>query len=530
MADGGNFAGGIVNLTVEDEGESLPRDGIHLLRRARSTVLPLNERRLDIHRVVRTVVDGKVRYQTPKVGTTGTADIEEAAIALKRYCLRDMEARLAQQREDKGKKPATDMLCNEVYVEYMLAKGEDNSNADMFRGAIRDAKRAWPSNTRVSDVTRQLQKQFIEVNRKLKTKPWHAPGEPEAEDEFHDEVLPNDDPRRHYKDSSIESRLNLIFAMFRWAHAEGKQVSVPGKIRDKEWKAILESYKRPYTNEEMCAIINTAGRPGARCRVTPYSNVRRAMRHELYWRGLMTWLNTGCRAMTGHDILWQQLDIKERLVHLNPPGRPKTSKRRPMLPMTPTFAAEIESWLASGEVHPTYVCTHKGRHNVRQVWFDTVLKNAGVDYGSVQTLRQTVRTMFARKGVPNRIADRWTGHDEEEGADTGQQYYVLLGVGDDMRPFFQPCVDALEEWFDELQEGVDYPIGKRYARGRDPMKRSFSFTVRPSGGSWIGSAKAVTPAGSTEPRSAGAYTVNLRSNCVAGHSTNLLIGKGSEVI
>lgn len=521
MADGGQCLG-VIGILDDDDDESLPRDGIHLLRRARS-VAPVHERRLDIYRAEKRIVNGKSKWQTVKVGTTDTADIEQAEIELKRYCLRNMEAKLAQQRADDGKPPAIDMLCSEVYVEYMLAKGENNSNADMFRGVIRDARRAWPPNTRVSHIVRSMQLQFVEVNRKLKTKPWHAPGEPEAPDEFHDAILPSDHPDRHYKDSTIESRLNLVFAMFRWAHAEGKQVLVPGKIRDKEWKAVLASPKRVFTYDEMCAIFNAAGRPLARRRIAPYSNIRRPLRHEGNWRGLTTWVNTAARAMAGHDLTWDQCDRQARIIHLNPPGRAVTSKRRPMLPMTRTFAAELESWLVSGEVDPTFVVTHKGRHRKRQVWFDTLLAQAGVGYGSVQTLRRTVRTMFARKGVPNRIADRWTGHDEEEGADTGQQYYVLLGVGDDLRPFFQPCVEALEEWFDELQKGVDYPIGKRYARGKDPMKISFSLPYRAFE---LRAPRHSAPA--TQLVRLAPASVTLRSNCVATLSSNLLNRKESE--
>lgn len=476
MADG-NITTDDIDINVDEE--ELPRDGIHFLKRARSRVLPLHQRRLDIFRSEFRPVNGKARYQVIQVGTTATADVEEAEAALKRFVLTDIEAKLAQKKFDVegGKPPARDMRCSEVFVEYMLSKGEGNTNADSFRRAIVDARRAWPDDPRVSTIDRTQQKEFVKVHRKLKVKPWHAPGEPEAKDEYLATEEPNDSPNRHYKDGSIATRLQLIFAMFRWAHAESKQTIVPGKIRDDEWQPIVEVEERAYTDEEVMALLNAAGKPEARSRLGN-TEVRRPRRNEVFWRGMMNYLNWAARGECGNTIQWVQVKLEENEIELNPPGRRRTRKRRPTLPLTPTYRAEFERWLVSEERHPQFVCSHRGKARVRHVWFETLKRRAGITYGTVKTLRKTVRTMFDRYHVPARVADRWCGWVEEEaGASrTGRMFYNRAGIDWDMQRYFEPCIKALEAWFDDLQRGVDYPLGNRQPRGmRAPGAYSFRF-------------------------------------------------------
>jgi integrase len=512
-------------IVIDDDGpEVLPRDGIHFCKRARSRVLPLRHRRIDIYRF------DPDKRQTIPVGTTDTADIEEAEAALKRFCLKNIEAQLAQRKAQGGKSPAIDMLISEVFSQFMLARGEDKTNADAFRGAIKDARRAWPENPHVSEITRSMQEKFVETNRKLKAKPWTPPDEPEPKDEFLETEEPNGSPLRHYMDGTIDSRLALVFAMFRWAHADGRQISVPGKIRDSEWKPVTEATDRDYTNDEIAALLNAAGKPYERSRDVLNRQLRRRRRNDVYWRGMMNYLNFAARAEAGNSMMWAQLDLPNNVVRLNPPGRPLTSKRRPTLPMPPTYKAEVKKWLESDEVHSTYVCTFRGSYRKKHAWFETLKRRAGVTYGTVRTLRKTVRSMMERKGVPGAAADAWCGWlSLSAGASRTSRFYNRAGVGLDRARFLQPCVDALEAWFDELQPLVDYPLGNRQPRGADPMRASLTFSAGLGHGTWDTSKTAGVVVGSDLRRSLrGWQPVIVRGNCVATLSANLLIGKESE--
>lgn len=447
-------------IIIDDGPEVLPRDGIHFTRRRRSQVLARNKCILDIYRTI-----GR---QARKVGSTDTADIEEATIALKRFCLTNLEAQLAE-RQLGGKLPARDMLICEVFSEFMLARPTTFQNEEektriekanvCFRYAIIDAQRAWPDNPTVSSITRNEQKRFVKVSR--------ADG---------------------LKDSSIGNRLGLIFAMFRWAKAEGKQTEVPGKIRDEEWAPYTESSKDPYTLEQLAALLNEAGRirgPGRRRPDRPFVRARRE--HE--WRFMILALCTGARPDCINSLTWPQFlsYLDARVVRLNPAGRAQTRKRRPTLPVCPTLETELSQWRAAPDVHPKWVVTHRGKRCRRHSFFENLRRRAGLP-GSAMILRHTIRTWLAQHGVIEAQADRFVGH-AEEGSATGRVFYKHMNP-----TYLRQCIEAIEKLFDALQPLVLYPLGHRRP-GNVVASQAAVATVRIHG---------------------------LRSNCVATDLTNLL--------
>ena len=58
-------------------------------------------------------------------------------------------------------------------------------------------------------------------------------------------------------------------------------------------------------------------------------------------RYLMILLNTGCRPEAARDLTVFQLDLARGRLDLNPPGRERTSKGRPVVPIT----AALRPWL-----------------------------------------------------------------------------------------------------------------------------------------------------------------------------------------
>jgi integrase len=101
-----------------------------------------------------------------------------------------------------------------------------------------------------------------------------------------------------------------------------------------------------------------------------------------------------------------QLDTDAKLVHLNPPGRRQTKKRRPTVPMANTLHAHARDW-ESGPVISYFgkrVANHK--KTVRRL-----VERAGLGADvSAYTLRHTVATWLAQRGVPEAQREVFLGH------------------------------------------------------------------------------------------------------------------------
>ena len=121
-------------------------------------------------------------------------------------------------------------------------------------------------------------------------------------------------------------------------------------------------------------------------------------------------------------------------IALNPEGRVQTKKRRAVVPICPTLAAELESW-------PRDSCFFVSLKPAP--CYQSVLQASGGVTGSAHIIRDTVRTWLAEHGVPDSDADMFMGH-KGSGSHTRARYTHR-------RPEYPISVtEALEELFPAL--------------------------------------------------------------------------------
>ena len=104
-------------------------------------------------------------------------------------------------------------------------------------------------------------------------------------------------------------------------------------INPHELKSQSQPQGRPLTVNEM-ARLHLAAQTGDRLQ-----------RHVYAFLMIMT--HTMCRPAAAMDLTKSQIDFEYGLVHLNPPKRIQTKKRRPIVPMTPTFKTFLVEWESS---------------------------------------------------------------------------------------------------------------------------------------------------------------------------------------
>jgi integrase len=441
---------------ASDEAEVLPREGIHFCKRRRSKVVPRKDRILDIYRF------DAVKRQTIPVGTTHTSDPEKAEVELKRFVLSDLEAQLATRKQG-GKPKPKDLLLFEACSAFLLGKeaqwqkqreqdqkfaresmalmstahGErlaelatgtvlelvvrrtgnrkTNDRLKNFHGAIEDAKTVWPDNPFVSTLDSDEQERFVEVCRELGR-----------------------------ADSTIKTRLSFVWTMFYWLKKKSLLLDVPEKITAEDWQPsrIGRKQKKRYTLDHLAAMLNYAGDTN----------------DEAAWRGLNIQIPTGCRTDTAAKMIWPQADLDDARIHLNPPGRRETKKRRPTLPLVPTLDAEIRKWLASSNCHPMFIVTQAGRCADYDEAFRRVTTATGVG-GTPTDIRRFTRTwLYEFEGVQEKQANIWIGHADLETSDTSRLFYIMASTD-----YLRTCVVAIEALYDALQPLVHYPLGHRLA-------------------------------------------------------------------
>lgn len=70
-----------------------------------------------------------------------------------------------------------------------------------------------------------------------------------------------------------------------------------------------------------------------------------------HWRRfLVLAVGTASREAAIRELKWDQVDLRIGRIKLNPEGRRQTKKRRATVPIAPTLAAELASWMAPWRV------------------------------------------------------------------------------------------------------------------------------------------------------------------------------------
>ncbi len=108
-------------------------------------------------------------------------------------------------------------------------------------------------------------------------------------------------------------------------------------------------------------------------------------------------METGARSEALRTLKWDQVDMKRKLIHLNPWGRNQTNKRRPIVPISDDLFPILER--AFAEKQKDYVLDHGGQIRKSMERFCERHRLHGV---TAHTFRHTLATRMAQAGVEMR--------------------------------------------------------------------------------------------------------------------------------
>lgn len=111
-------------------------------------------------------------------------------------------------------------------------------------------------------------------------------------------------------------------------------------------------------------------------------------------RYLWLLMETGARAGALRDLKWDQVDLDNGFVKLNPWGREQTKKRRPTVPISETLRPILER--AKRQRTTDYVLDHPGQ--IRKS-FDRFMEKHQFDGVTAHVFRHTFATHLAQNGV-----------------------------------------------------------------------------------------------------------------------------------
>lgn len=160
---------------------------------------------------------------------------------------------------------------------------------------------------------------------------------------------------------------------------------------------------------------------------------------------LMLAFNTLSRPSALLELKPPQVDLRGRLVNLLPHGKKQTKKRRPTLPITDALLPWLQR--CNGE---TYISYHGRQIKNNRKSFASLLKRAGVTGGVCKTtIRHTMATEMAKRGVPEIEIENWLGHTQKSTA----SHYVKFAPD-----YLSTGRVAIDAFFHELQQHVHYPL------------------------------------------------------------------------
>ena len=188
---------------------------------------------------------------------------------------------------------------------------------------------------------------------------------------------------------------------------------------------------------------------------------------ELAFRWTLIALNTACRPEAGLDLGPDQVDRKNGLVDLSPPGRPQQpTKLRPVLRLTDCLRGWVEHWEArkqdiKGEdEHALLLRTAPWKLRLRYVPYRQVdslqsvynRTRAAVDLRRMvpYSIRNKMITVLRQRQVPGIQRSQWLGHaDEEESRTTSRSY------GEFDPDYLRDAADATDSFLWELNKRTD---------------------------------------------------------------------------
>jgi integrase len=111
------------------------------------------------------------------------------------------------------------------------------------------------------------------------------------------------------------------------------------------------------------------------------------------------------------DLTWTQVDLVAGRIDFNPPGRRRTKKRRPVVPLTPSLLAALRR--AQDRATTPFVIEYRGeRIGDVKTGFNSAAERAGIPDCTSHTLRHSAATWMAMRGVELREIAKFLGNSE----------------------------------------------------------------------------------------------------------------------
>lgn len=192
--------------------------------------------------------------------------------------------------------------------------------------------------------------------------------------------------------ASAARELTVLRAALGYAHKNGKLIDLP----------FVELPPRPPGRERWLTRDEAAG-------------LLRASRKDPQARGhlplfILLALTTGARPAALFDLKWTQIDFDRDRIDFNPPGRARTTKRRPII----SIPRRLRWFLlrAHARASSPYVLSFRGRKlkGVRRA-FRMARERAGLGTDVIPyTMRHSAGTWLAQAGVDLWTIAGWLGH------------------------------------------------------------------------------------------------------------------------
>lgn len=184
---------------------------------------------------------------------------------------------------------------------------------------------------------------------------------------------------RGVKSGTLRRELSTLKAALNHAYKEGRLSSVP--------HIPLPSQPPPkerwLTRDEVKLILDKCGK------------TKRSSHLRLF---ILLALHTGQRKRAILELQWFQVDMENRIIHFNAPGRKQTSKKRTSVPINEELYKALK--LARREANSEWVVGFLGRKtfDVRRA-FTRLCEACGLGKVTPHVLRHTAGTWMAQGGV-----------------------------------------------------------------------------------------------------------------------------------
>jgi integrase len=158
-------------------------------------------------------------------------------------------------------------------------------------------------------------------------------------------------------------------------------------------------------------------------------------------------IGTAARPEALLELTTWQCDVERRTINLNPPGRVQTRKRRPIVPMPDWLVLWIQA------APPGHLVQYRGKRVLKIAKAFRTLRAAagfGADV-TAYTLRHSVATELARRGVPPLEIAHILGHRMPDLRPTGRYIHVMPG-------HLAAAREALDALANEIGRAATRPI------------------------------------------------------------------------